>query len=188
MSHVHQLAYSYSTSSAEISVILTELFSVLKRKSRPASRFSFSRCCRLGRGCSLLASLLSPLAGRCRRLSHSWIQGLRRPACAKWCQISVALRRKLALWRRSLASMCALWPAGLRDWHRAWDVSSLTPRLRTVHRLSPSAFLVVSQCAFKSLRASWRLLEWRLASRCSLACANLLGWRCSRRRCGSRTP
>ena len=41
MSHVHQLAYSYSTSSAEISVIRTELFSVLKRKSRPASRFSF---------------------------------------------------------------------------------------------------------------------------------------------------
>ena len=188
MSHVHQLAYSYSTSSAEISVILTELFSVLKRKSRPASRFSFSRCCRLGRGCSLLASLLSPLAGRCRRLSHSWIQGLRRPACAKWCQISVALRRKLALWRRSLASMCALWPAGLRDWHRARGVSSLTPRLRTVHRLSRSVFLVVSRCAFKSLRALWRRLASRLACRCGLVRFNLLGWLFSRRRCGFLIP
>ena len=188
MSHVHQLAYSYSTSSAEISVIRTELFSVLKRKSRPVSRFSFSRCCRLGRGCSLLASLLSPLAGRCRRLSHSWIRGLRRPACAKWFQISVALRRKLALWRRSLASMCALWPVGLRDWHRARDVSSLTLRLWTVLRLSRSAFLLVSQCAFKSLRASWRHLEWRSASRCGPARANLLGWHCSRLRCGFHIP
>ena len=32
MSHVHQLAYSYSTSSAEISVIRTELFSVLEKE------------------------------------------------------------------------------------------------------------------------------------------------------------
>ena len=188
MSHVHQLAYSYSTSSAEISVIRTELFSVLKRKSRPASRFSFSRCCRLGRGCSPLASLLSPSAGRCRRFLYSWIRGSRRPACAKWCKISVARLRKLALSRRSLASMCALWPVGLRDWHRARDVSSLTLLLWTVLRLSRSAFLLVSQCAFKSLRASWRHLEWRSASRCGPARANLLGWHCSRLRCGFHIP
>ena len=189
MSHVHQLAYSYGTSSAEISVIRTELSSVHKRKSRPASQFSFSRCCRLGRVGAQPFVSLAPSRGRCRRHSHLWIRGSRRPMCARLSRNnSVALRRRVSLSRRSPAPRFASYLASLRDWHLAPVAYSWILRRRAVLRPLLSGFLVASLCAFRSLCVLQRHLAWRSACRCGLVRVNLLDWPCSHLRCGSLTP